>query len=98
MNIRKIAKKTKAFLNADERKRKEKRKFLKHVISKLKKHDKAMIRKLETETDVAKRARLEAEVALTHAQRKKGLAKLEELKKTSKRKKESPPEKSGEGT
>ena len=49
MNIRKIAQKTKDFLNADERKRKEKRVFLKHVIKKLKKHEAVLLAKLERE-------------------------------------------------
>lgn len=84
MNIRKLAEKMKAFLNSDERKRKEKRKFLKHVIKKLTKHEKSLIKKLEFEADDSKRAEIEAKIALTHAQRKKGLAKLDELKKPSK--------------
>ena len=86
MNIRKLAEKTKAFLDSDERKRKEKRKFLKHVIKKLTKHEKALIKKLECEADDSKRAEIEGKIALTHAQRKKGLVKLAELKKNPKTK------------
>ena len=82
MNIRKLAEKTKAFLNADERKRKEKRKFLKHVLKNLKKHEKSLNKEYAEESDEAKRSRIAAEIALTHAQRKKGIAKLDELKKS----------------
>jgi hypothetical protein len=84
MNIRKLAKKTKAFLSSDERKKKEKRKFLKHVLKKLRKHEKSLIGKLESESDAAERGAIENEIALTHAQRTKGLTKLEELKSDSK--------------
>ena len=89
MNIPKLAKKTRDFLSADERKRKEKRKFLKDVLKKLQKHEKALHGKLERVTDEEERAGLESEIALTHAQRKKGIAKLEVLKKPSKSKKKS---------
>lgn len=87
MNIRKLAKETKAFLSSDERKRKEKKKFLKQVLKKLKKHEKTLIGKLESESDAAKRFGIANEVALTHAQRKKGLTKLDELKSSSRSKK-----------
>jgi hypothetical protein len=85
MNIRRIAEKTRDFLNSDERKRKEKKAFLKHVIKKLKKHEKALGEKLEDENDAAERAKIESEIALVHAQRKKGLLKLSELKKSRKK-------------
>ncbi|MGB6223410.1 hypothetical protein [Haloferula sp.] len=85
MNIRKIAEKTMDFLSSDERKRKEKKAFLKHVIKKLKKHEKALVAKLEDEKDAVERAKIESEIALTHAQRKKGLLKLSELKKSKKK-------------
>lgn len=83
MNIPKIAKKTKDFLSAKERKRKEKKKFLRHVLKKLKKHEKKLRRELEGTTGAERRADLESEIALAHAQRKKGVAKLRDLKKPS---------------
>ncbi len=86
MNIRKLARKVKEFLSADDRKRKEKRKFLKHVLKKLQKHEKTLVENLKTVSDEEERAELESEIALTHAQRKKGIAKLEELKKSKKKK------------
>ena len=84
MNLTKLAKKTKDFLSAKERKRKEKKKFLKHVLKKLKKHEKGLLKELKDVRDEERRTELKSEIALTHAQRKKGVAKLQELKKPSK--------------
>jgi hypothetical protein len=84
MNIRKLLKKAESFLNADERKRKEKRKHLKHVIKKLKKHEQKLIAQLDTETNKATKDKLEKEITLAHAHRKKGLKVLKSLKKSEK--------------
>ena len=85
MNIKKLLAKAESILNADERKRKEKIKFLKRVIKKLKKHERALIEQLKTESDKATRAKLEKEIVLAHAHRKKGLKNLKSLKKVRKR-------------
>lgn len=84
MNLTELANKTRDFLSSEERKRKEKKKFLKHILKKLKKHEKALLKELEETNDEDRRAGLENQVALTHAQRKKGIAQLQELKKPSK--------------
>ena len=84
MNIQILLEKTKAFLDTAERKRKEKRKYLKHVIKKLKKHEKKLIARLESEADKATRDKLEKEINLAHAHRKKGLKVLKGLKKANK--------------
>ncbi len=81
MNLIKLANKTREFLDAGERKRKEKKKFLKEVLKKLKKHEKGLLKELKDIKDEDRRAELKHEIALTHAQRKKGVAKLQELKK-----------------
>jgi len=81
MNIHKLIKKTEAFLNSDERKRKQKRKYLKEVIHKLKKHEKALKVKLDKESSGGAKEELEKEIALVRAQRKKGLKNLKALKK-----------------
>lgn len=83
MNIKKLLSKAESFLNSDERKRKEKKKYLERVIKKLKKHEKHLISQLETEPHRADREKLEKEIALAHAQRKKGLKNLKDLKKPS---------------
>lgn len=87
MNIQKLLNKAQSFLNADDRKRKEKRKHLKHVIKKLKKHEKSLINQLEREEDEATKDKLKKEITLAYAHRKKGLKVLKELKKE----KEPPP-------
>ncbi len=84
MNIQKLLEKAESFLNADERKRKEKRKHLKHVIKKLKKHEKSLVNQLDSEVDPAIRDELEKEITLAHAHRKKGLKVLKQLKKDKK--------------
>jgi peptidyl-tRNA hydrolase len=84
MNIHKLLKKAESFLNEDERRRKEKRKYLKHVIKKLKKHEMKLIEQLDSEVDEATRDTLEKEITLAHAHRKKGLKVLKELKKAKK--------------
>ena len=85
MNLIELAKKTKDFLSADERKRKEKKKFLKEVLKKLKKHEKGLHKELKDTSDPEERTNLESEIALTHAQRKKGIEKLKEFKKGAKK-------------
>ena len=80
MSIRKLLKKAKNFLNADERKRSEKRKYLGTVIKKLKKHENHLAKLLEKESDEKAQTKLKEEMALTHAQRKKGLKMLKNIK------------------
>ena len=84
MNIQKLLEKAEEFLYGDERRRKEKRKYLKQVIKKLKKHEKKLVEKLDSGIDADTRAQLEKEIALTHAHRKKGLKVLKGLKKEKK--------------
>ena len=73
MSIRKLLKKAKSFLSSEERKRKEKRKFLERVIKKLKKHEKNLVERVKSEHDKNNQSKIKEEIALTHAQRKKGL-------------------------
>ena len=84
MNIQKLLEKAETFLNAAERRRKEKRKYLKHVIKKLKKHEKKLSAQLDKETDQDIRNNLGKEIKLAHAHRKKGLKVLKGLKKANK--------------
>lgn len=89
MNIQRLLKKAESFLNADERKRKEKCKYIKRVIKKLKKHEKHLIEQLDSEADDATKDSLKKEITLAHAHRKKGLKVLKELKKAKKSSKRS---------
>ena len=79
MNIRKLLKKAKSFLSSEERKRKEKKKVLECVIKKLKKHEKTLVEDLKSEHDKNTQAKIKEEIALTHAQRKKGLKMLKKI-------------------
>lgn len=84
MKIQRLLERAEAFLNADERRRKEKRKYLKQVINKLKKHEKKLISQRESESDQATRDKLKREITLAHAHRKKGLKLLKQLKRAKK--------------
>lgn len=81
MKIRKLIEKAQALLDPTEHKSKEQKKNLKHVIKKLRKHEKSLIQRLETESSKSKSAKLQEKINLAHAQRKKGLKVLKSLKK-----------------
>ncbi|WP_143555798.1 hypothetical protein [Solemya velum gill symbiont] len=81
----KIIDKAERYINTDERKRKEKRKCLKHVLKKIRRHEKKLEQELENEQDADKQKRIKKRIKLTHAQRKKGLAMLDQLKKKQKK-------------
>lgn len=83
MKIRRLIKKAQSAFDADDRKTKEQKKSLKHVIKKLRKHEKSLQKRRKREETEANAAKLEDEIKLVHAQRKKGLQLLQELKKKS---------------
>ena len=82
MKLSKLLEKAEALLDPKERKRKAQKKNLKDVIKKLRKQEKALLKGLESETSKPKAAKLKEQAALAHAQRKKGLKVLKELKKS----------------
>jgi len=84
MKLKKLIHKTEAFLNSDKRKRKEKKKYLKHVLKKLRAYEEQLEIQLESETQSEKIEKLKRKMALTHQQRKKGVALLKELSETDK--------------
>lgn len=84
MNIQKLLEKAGSFLNSEERKRKEKCKYLKYVIRKLKKHEKKLGEQLDGEADEQSRDNIAKEITLAHAHRKKALKILKTLKKAKK--------------
>ncbi len=79
MKIKKLIKKARLFLDSEERNRKEKKKYLKHVLRKLSKHEKKLLDRLEGASSDEERASVEKRLALVHAQRKKGLGLVKEL-------------------
>ena len=83
MKIKKLIRKAEAFLDSEERDRKEKKKYLKQLLKKLSQHEKKLKARLEDETGEEERAKLKKKLALTHAQRKKGVRLLGELQEQS---------------
>ncbi len=81
MKIKKLLKNAESYISAEGRKRKSKKKFLKHVIKELKKHEKALKVLHDEERDESERERISKEIKLVHAQRKKGLKNLKALRK-----------------
>ncbi|MEN8214572.1 MAG: hypothetical protein ABFR19_09455 [Pseudomonadota bacterium] len=84
MKIKKLFAKAEAFLNSDKRKRKEKKKCLRHILKKLRKYEDKLNVNLQNETDKDVIDKLNRKIALVHAQRKKGVALLEELRERKK--------------
>lgn len=80
MKIRKLLKKAQAAFDAKDRKTKARKKNLKDVIKKLRKHEKALQKKQKDEKSKDKSAKLDDEINLAHAQRKKALGLLKDLK------------------
>jgi len=85
MNIKKVIRRTEAYLNSDERKRKEKKKYLKQVIRKLRQHEKALKMELENSQSPEQSRQLKKDILLAYSQRKKGINLLKGLKKKSKK-------------
>jgi predicted RecB family nuclease len=79
MKAIKMVSRAEKYIDTDKRKRKEKRKCLKHVLSKLRKYEKKLEHKLQDETSSEKIKRLEKRIKLAHAQRKKALKLMEGL-------------------
>lgn len=79
MKVKKLFTKAEAFLNSDNRKRKEKKRCLNHVLSKLSKYEKKLNARLQYEVDEEVIAKLKRKLALAQAQHKKGLFIMKEL-------------------
>ncbi len=80
MKLKKIISQAEEFLNSDKRKRKEKKKYLKHVLKKLRKYEDELRVSLKAETDPEAIEKLSLKIKLAHTQRKKGVALLKTLK------------------
>lgn len=80
MKTPKLLKKTEEILSAKKSKQREQKECLKEILSKLKKRKKKLQEKLETAENPKEVQRLEKDLAVIHAQRKKGLKALKDLK------------------
>lgn len=85
MKINKLLDLADEYLNAENRKRKSKIKCLKHVLEKLRKREKKL--DLKFAEGRGNKEKISNELALIHAQRKKGLDFLKQLKEEGKKKK-----------
>lgn len=85
MKADKLINKAEEFLGADNRKRKEKIKYLKQALKKLRKREKELERRFAA--GEGNRDKISNELALIHAHRKKGLKLLKQLEKERKDKK-----------
>ncbi|HFD88086.1 MAG TPA: hypothetical protein ENJ35_10485 [Gammaproteobacteria bacterium] len=83
MKPSKLVKKLKALLSNKEQKRKKHRKELKELLKRMKKKEKVLQESLATETDQAMKDRIDKEISILHAQRKKGLKVLKSLEESS---------------
>lgn len=80
MKTPKLIKKAEQLLNGDSEKRREKKKSIKELLSKLKKKEHDLKEKLKTETDQKAAEVLTENLGVLFAQRKKGVAVLKEIK------------------
>lgn len=81
MNVKKLIRRAEDFLSSEESKRKEKKKYLRQVIKKLRQHEQDLKSAYSQCADKKGREQLKKEWVLTHAQRKKGVNLLRGLKK-----------------
>ena len=79
MKTSKLINKVEEYLGADNRKRKEKIKYLKQALKKLRKRERELEDRFEA--DEGNKEKISNELALIHAHRKKGLKLLKQLEK-----------------
>lgn len=80
MKTKKILARLKSFMNADRRAQAAQSGAIKELLGKLKQKERELKQKLEHTTDDKERDKLAVKLAVCHAQRKKGLAILKEIK------------------
>ena len=80
MKMRKILQKVQDFLDADSRSQQQQKDSISEVLEKLKEKEKKLQDELAQCEDSNERDKLERKVAVCHAQRKKGLAILKQLR------------------
>jgi len=85
MKLQKLIDKTEDVLKADHRKRKEKKKYLKKVMKELREYEEELEEKFKS--GYGNTEKLSQELALIHAQRKKGLIQLRQLRDEKKKEK-----------
>ena len=80
MKMRKILQKVQDFLDADSRSQQQQKDSISEVLEKLKGKEKKLQSELEHSVDTEEKDKLERKIAVCHAQRKKGLAILKQMR------------------
>ena len=80
MKMRKILQKVQDFLDADSRSQQQQKDSISEVLEKLKEKEKKLQDELEHAVDAQEKDKLERKITVCHAQRKKGLAILKQLR------------------
>ena len=80
MKTKKLISKLADFLNADRRAQLDHAKSIKEVLTKLKKKERDLKKKLQAEDDPEKRAEIDAKLRVIYAQRGKGVSILKDLR------------------
>jgi len=80
MKMRKILRKVQDFLDADSRSQQQQKDSIGEVLEKLKTKEKKLQHELVTSESTCEKDKLERKIAVCHAQRKKGLAILKQMK------------------
>lgn len=83
MKLKKVIAKAEAFVDSEDRGRKEKKKYLKRVLKKLSDHERSLKKRLAATSDKDEQNQLKKKLARTHAQRKKGIGLLKSMKKSA---------------
>ena len=87
MKITKLIDQAEAYLSAEHRKRKSKIKCLKYVLKKLRKREKKLEKRFTEGT--GNKEKISNELAIIHAQRKKGIALIQQLEEEHKLEKQT---------
>ena len=83
MKLKKVIAKAEAFVDSEDRGRKEKKKYLKRVLKKLSDHERSLKKRLAATSDKDEQNQLKKKLARTHAQRKKGIGLLKSMKRSA---------------
>lgn len=79
MKIKKIWAKAEDYLNSEKKKKRQKRRYLKEVLKRLKHHKNTLKKQIKDEKSADKRKKLHKELNVVQAQRAKGINTLKKL-------------------
>lgn len=85
MKTKKLLKKVREYLDADHREQVERSKSIRKVLKELKEHERELKVSVKTEPSDEKRQTIQNEIDVLRAQRKKGVAIVKAIRRSSKR-------------